>query len=239
MGMGNEEVTKFVVEKLKQALLTVGKFGSEAFTWFNKVFSAKTRGEKINHWFLVARSYLIAAAVIWFLRRCCGGGRGKMMEAPGRNYRMRRNEFEMMKFVVEKLKQALLAVENFGGEAMAWFGNVFPQALLAVENFGGEAMAWFDKVFPPETRGEKINHWFHVALPFLIAAAVLTVVFYFCRYCCRCCCGSFSHGGFLLLPMLQSVLPWIMGEDDESPREEHHPRGYFQNLRAHPGDHLC
>ncbi|KAI3467213.1 hypothetical protein Pfo_023876, partial [Paulownia fortunei] len=54
--------------------------------------------------------------------------------------------------------------------------------LLALENLGGEALAWFDKIFPPETRGDKINHWFHVALPYLIAALVLMLVG-------RCCGG--------------------------------------------------
>ncbi|KAG8366481.1 hypothetical protein BUALT_Bualt17G0084500 [Buddleja alternifolia] len=115
----------------------------------------------------------------------------------------------MMKYVVEKLKQALLAVENFGGEAMAWF----------------------DKVFPPETRGGKINHWFHVALPFLIAAAVLTVVFCFCRCCCRCCCGG--RGGRVRMMRAPGT-----GGSRWMPRSvfESDPRGYFQSLR---GDQLC
>ncbi|KAG8366485.1 hypothetical protein BUALT_Bualt17G0084900 [Buddleja alternifolia] len=52
---------------------------------------------EINHWFLVVWPYLIAAVVVWFIYRCCcggGGGNGKMMKAPGRNYRMPRNAFE-------------------------------------------------------------------------------------------------------------------------------------------------
>ncbi|KAG8366482.1 hypothetical protein BUALT_Bualt17G0084600 [Buddleja alternifolia] len=127
---------------------------------------------------------------------------------------------EVMKYVVEKLKEALLAVENFGGEAMAWFG-----------------------------------HWFHVALPFLIAAAVLTVVVcfcrccggmvltvvfnfcrcfcrgflkvvsYFCSCCRRCCCGTVR---MMKAPGRNIMMPRNVFVSD--------PRGYFQALR---GDRLC
>lgn len=115
---------------------------------------------------------------------------------------------EMMNFVVEKLKEALLAVENFGGEAVAWF----------------------DKVVPPETRGDKINHWFHVALPFLIAAVVLTVVICFCRCCYKCCCRG-RRVRTMKAPGRNCRMPRGVFESD--------PKGYFRNLRAHPGDELC
>lgn len=119
---------------------------------------------------------------------------------------------EVMKFVVEKLKEALLSVENFGAEALAWFDNIFP----------------------PETRGDKISHWFHVALPFLIAAVVLTVVVCFCRCCYRCCCRGGGGGG----RMRTMKAP---GRNVRMSRNvfESDPRGYFENLRAHPGDQLC
>ncbi|KAL3621561.1 hypothetical protein CASFOL_036473 [Castilleja foliolosa] len=69
---------------------------------------------------------------------------------------------EVMKFVLEKLKEFLHAVENLSGEALAWFDNIFP----------------------PETRASKISHWIHVASPYLITAAVLTALV----CCCHCCC---------------------------------------------------
>ncbi|KAL1551160.1 hypothetical protein AAHA92_19038 [Salvia divinorum] len=117
---------------------------------------------------------------------------------------------EAMQFVVEKLKEALLAVENFGGEALAWF----------------------DGVFPPGTRADTVSHWFRVALPWIIAAVALTVLFYFCRCCCRCCCG----GGGRRVRMMKAP-----GRNCTMPRNdfESNPRRYFRNLRASPGDHLC
>ncbi|KAH6798679.1 hypothetical protein C2S51_035163 [Perilla frutescens var. frutescens] len=117
---------------------------------------------------------------------------------------------EVMKLVVEKLKEALLAVENWGAEALGWF----------------------DDVFPPETRGDTVSHWFHVALPWIIAAVVLTVVICLCRCCCKCCCG----GGGGRVRMMKAP-----GRNCRMPRSafESNPRGYFRNLRAHPGDQLC
>ena len=70
----------------------------------------------------------------------------------------------VMKFVVEKLKELLVLLENFGG-------------YLVDE---------VDKVFPPDSRGEKLRHWIQVGAPFLILGLVL-VVFYYC--CCGCCRG--------------------------------------------------
>ncbi|KAK4410424.1 hypothetical protein Sango_0115400 [Sesamum angolense] len=117
---------------------------------------------------------------------------------------------ELMMMVVEKLKAALLALENLGSEALAWV----------------------DRVFPPETRGDKIHHCLHVALPYLIAAVVLAVVVCFCRCCCGCCQGR--SGG--RVRMMKAP-----GRDCRMPRHvfESDPKGYFNNLRAHPGDLLC
>ncbi|KAK4430109.1 hypothetical protein Salat_1311600 [Sesamum alatum] len=117
---------------------------------------------------------------------------------------------EVMKFVVEKLKEALLILENLGGEALAWL----------------------DRVFPPETRGDKIHHWLHVALPYLIATVVLAVVVWFCRCCRGCCLGR--RGGRVRM-MKAPGREYRMGRDVF----ESDPKGYFYNLRAHPGDQLC
>lgn len=116
-----------------------------------------------------------------------------------------------MQFVVEKLKQALLAVEGFAGDALGWF----------------------DGAFPPETRGETVSRWFHAALPWIIGAVVLTVVFCFCRCCCRCCCGGGGGGGGRMMK--------APGRNCTMPRSvfEGNPRGYFRDLRASPGDQLC
>ncbi|KAL9149115.1 hypothetical protein ABFS82_12G089700 [Erythranthe guttata] len=123
---------------------------------------------------------------------------------------------EVMKYVVEKLKEALL-----------W-----------LENFAGEAVSWFDGVFPPETRTDKITHWFHLAQPYLAAAVVLTVVVCFCRCCCNCCCrrGRGGGGGGGMVKMMKAP-----GRNVRMARGvfESNPRGYFRTLRANPGDHLC
>ncbi|KAL2457795.1 Uncharacterized protein Adt_46231 [Abeliophyllum distichum] len=117
---------------------------------------------------------------------------------------------EVMNFIIEKLKELLLAMENFGGHVLAWF----------------------DKVFPPDTRGDKIHHWIHVATPFLIAAAALIVFICFCRCCCGCCKGG--RGG--RVKMMKAP-----GRNYRMPRNvfESDPKGYFHNLRTYPGDELC
>ncbi|KAL6545280.1 hypothetical protein OROGR_009154 [Orobanche gracilis] len=117
---------------------------------------------------------------------------------------------EVMKCVVEKLKEFLQALENSGGEVLAWF----------------------DKVFPPETRGDKIHHWIHVAVPYLIVAVVLTAVVCFCRCCCGCCRGR--GGGKVKMMKAPGRSCRIRRDVFESD-----PKGYFWNLRAHPGDELC
>lgn len=116
---------------------------------------------------------------------------------------------EVKKYVIEKLKEVFLLLNNFSGQFLHWF----------------------DKVFPPETRKNKINHWFHVALPFLIA----TLVFALISYCCYCCCcrgrgRGRGRGRTMKAP----------GRNCRMPRStfESNPRDYFQNLRAYPGDEL-
>ncbi|CAA0825562.1 Unknown protein [Striga hermonthica] len=76
-------------------MLTAKNTGGEAMAWFDEVFPPETRVEKICQWIQVAKPYLIAAVVLWLVFRLfSGGGGGKTMKAPGRNYRMRRSTFE-------------------------------------------------------------------------------------------------------------------------------------------------
>ncbi|KAL1551161.1 hypothetical protein AAHA92_19039 [Salvia divinorum] len=84
--MGLEEVVKFVMEKLKEALPPVENFGGEAIAWFDGVFQAALP------WIIAA----VALTVLFCLCRCCcgGGRRERMMRAPGRNITMRRSDFE-------------------------------------------------------------------------------------------------------------------------------------------------
>ncbi|KAL3631261.1 hypothetical protein CASFOL_024245 [Castilleja foliolosa] len=96
---------------------------------------------------------------------------------------------EMVNFVLEKLKQVLLAFQN----VFFWFNNVsLPDSwrdnishwLTAVSNSGRDALAWLDRVFPPGTRVQKIKLWLNLALPYLIAAVVLAVAIWVCLNLC-------------------------------------------------------
>lgn len=116
---------------------------------------------------------------------------------------------EMMKFVMEKMKEVWIAMGEF------W----------------GQLIDWFEKVFPAETRGEKVHHWLAVALPFMIAGAVLITL---CCCCYKCCCSSCRGRGRVRTMKAP-------GRNCRMPRSafESNPRSYFQNLRAYPGDELC
>ncbi|KAH6797852.1 hypothetical protein C2S52_022406 [Perilla frutescens var. hirtella] len=88
-------------EKIEQWRLAVGNSSAAALAWFAKVFPPETRTEQISQWFHISKPYLTAAtalAALVILYRYCGGGGGggseKTMKAPGRNYRMRRADFE-------------------------------------------------------------------------------------------------------------------------------------------------
>ncbi|XP_055815266.1 uncharacterized protein LOC129885077 [Solanum dulcamara] len=96
---------------------------------------------------------------------------------------------------------------------------------LLLDNFSGQFLSWFDKVFPPDTRKDKINHRFHAALPFLIAAMVLAII---STYCCYCCC--FRGGG-------RGLMMKAPGRNCRMPRStfESDPTSYFRNLRSYPG----
>ncbi|CAI9756147.1 unnamed protein product [Fraxinus pennsylvanica] len=118
-------------------------------------------------------------------------------------------------------------------EVMNFIVGKLKEFLLAMENFGGEVVDWFDKVFPPETRGDKIHHWLHVAIPFLIMAVALILFIWICRCCCRWCCSGRGSGGGKMMK--------APGRNFRMQRSvfENDPKGYFWNLRAHPGDELC
>ncbi|CAI9096423.1 OLC1v1032570C1 [Oldenlandia corymbosa var. corymbosa] len=117
---------------------------------------------------------------------------------------------EFVKMVLEKLKEAWVAMENL------W----------------GQLLGWMDKVFPPETRSEKIRHWVHLGVPILMG---LVLVYLFYR-CCKCCCGSRPRrgGGYnkmMKAPGRNCRMPRNVFESN--------PKAYFRNLRAYPGDELC
>ncbi|KAA8529305.1 hypothetical protein F0562_033896 [Nyssa sinensis] len=72
--------------------------------------------------------------------------------------------------------------------AMNYVVEKLKELLLVLENFGGDLLNSLDKLFPPETTGKQLHHWIQVAAPFVIAGVVLLM----CICCCRCCC---RHGG--------------------------------------------
>ncbi|OIT36865.1 hypothetical protein A4A49_36404 [Nicotiana attenuata] len=116
-------------------------------------------------------------------------------------------------------------------EAKKYVVDKLKEVLLLLDNLGGQFLGWLDKVLPPETRKDKINHWFHVALPFLIAS----VIFAFITYCCYCCCCRRRRGGGRWGKTMKAP-----GRNCRMPRNtfESDPRSYFRNLRAYPGDEL-
>ncbi|KAG8366483.1 hypothetical protein BUALT_Bualt17G0084700 [Buddleja alternifolia] len=165
--------------------------------------------------------------------------------------KMKKKLEEVKKFVVDKSKEALLVVGNFGGDVLAWFDKVFPpetrrekmnealftvqmlvyrrekmkeglekmkEALLAVQFLAGEVFTLFSKVFPPETRWKKINHWFLVVWPYLIAAVVVWFIY---RWCCGG--GGGGKGKLMKAPGRNYRMPRIAFESD--------PKAYFSNLR--------
>lgn len=99
------------------------------------------------------------------------------------------------------------------------------ELVLLLNNFSGQFLSWFDKVFPPDTRKGKINHWFHVALPFLIVTIFFAVISY-------CCCRGRGRGRGRMMK--------APGRNCRMQRStfESNPRGYFRNLRSYPGDQL-
>jgi len=101
--MGAEEWFNCVVQKLKEWLIVIEKFGESLIKKLDEVFPPETRGEDLKHWLIVATLFIIAAVVLIACLCCCyrcccrrgGGGRAvRMMKAPGRDYRMPRHVFE-------------------------------------------------------------------------------------------------------------------------------------------------
>ncbi|CAI9756148.1 unnamed protein product [Fraxinus pennsylvanica] len=137
---------------------------------------------------------------------------------------------EVMNINVGKLKHTLQPSEMGVNEVMNFTVEKSKELRLAMENFGGEVVDWFDKVFPPETRGDKIHHWLHVATSFLIMAVASILFICIFRYCCRCCMGR----GFGRVCVKMMKAP---GRNFRMPRSvfESDPKGYFCNLRANPG----
>ncbi|KAL8527604.1 hypothetical protein ACS0TY_005458 [Phlomoides rotata] len=73
---------------------------------------------------------------------------------------------EATKVMIEKLKEAPLALKNIGVDALSWFNKVIPpetrsdkikQLQDTLKNSGQVALAWVNQAFPPETRSDKIK----------------------------------------------------------------------------------
>lgn len=138
-------------------------------------------------------------------------------------------EENLKDYVVEKIKEVPVMAGNLWGEENVkdYVVEKFKEVVVMAGNLWGEMVGWIDKVFPPETRGEKLHHWIHVAAPFLIAGLVLVL----CICCCRCCCCGRS------VKMMKAP-----GRNFRMPRHvfEGNPRSYFQNLRSGNSiDQLC
>ncbi|KAA8532867.1 hypothetical protein F0562_033016 [Nyssa sinensis] len=92
----------------------------------------------------------------------------------------------VMNYVQEKLKELQEKRSQMGAEGvMNCVVEKLKDFLLMLESFGGYLLGWLDNVFPPETTGEKVKHWLHVAAPFIITVVTLLM----CICCCRRCCG--------------------------------------------------
>ncbi|KAL6983327.1 hypothetical protein U1Q18_016716 [Sarracenia purpurea var. burkii] len=98
---------------------------------------------------------------------------------------------DWMIFVLDKLKEWLVVLQNFGGSLIAKVDEAFPpetraeqlkhwlqvakddwmifvldklkEWLVVLQNFGGSLIAKVDEAFPPETRAEQLKHWLQVA----------------------------------------------------------------------------
>ncbi|KAL7181574.1 hypothetical protein ACSBR1_040465 [Camellia fascicularis] len=120
--------------------------------------------------------------------------------------------------------------EGAMGEVEKWMNIVMDklkELLVVLEDFGSSLIAKLDEVFPPESRGDQLRHWLHVATPFLIASAVLLIM----CLCCRCCCCCCSRGRGRGVRMMKAP-----GRNYRMPRStfESNPRAYFRDLRGKP-----
>lgn len=106
--------------------------------------------------------------------------------------------------------------------------------LLLLENFWGFLVKKFDEVLPPDTRDETFRHWLEVGLPVGLAALLLLLFLCCCcrpllracfsfLCCCLCCRGRRS------VKMMKAP-----GRDYRMPRHvfESDPRSYFIDLHT-------
>ncbi|KAF3650079.1 hypothetical protein FXO37_18622 [Capsicum annuum] len=85
---------------------------------------------------------------------------------------------QLLEKVVNFGGQELLGLENFDSQVLLWLQNFLEQVSLTLKNFGwqvknlcGQLVNWF----------ERINHWFHIALPYLITIALFRALYiYYC-----------------------------------------------------------
>ncbi|KAL6983303.1 hypothetical protein U1Q18_016691 [Sarracenia purpurea var. burkii] len=89
-----------------------------------------------------------------------------------------------VKYVLEKLREK--GKEMGTDDWMIFVLDKLKEWLVVLQNFGGSLIAKVDEAFPPETRAEQLKHWLQVAKPFIIAGVVLVI----CIGCCRRCCGG-------------------------------------------------
>ncbi|OVA11010.1 hypothetical protein BVC80_1745g23 [Macleaya cordata] len=104
--MDFETVKKFILEKLKELLLVLENFGRYLEEKLNTLIPPDVRDSKIYPWLIyvglpVTMGVLFLILFCWCCKRCCrccccsrSRGNYKMMKAPGRDYRMRRSDFE-------------------------------------------------------------------------------------------------------------------------------------------------
>ncbi|KAI7995093.1 hypothetical protein LOK49_LG11G01108 [Camellia lanceoleosa] len=141
--------------------------------------------------------------------------------------------------------------EGAMGEVEKWMNIVMDklkELLVVLEDFGSSLIAKLDEVFPPDSRGDQLRHWLHVAAPFLIAAAVLLIMCLCCRcfFCCcsgmmslcrRCCSGIMSLCRRCCCCCGRGVKTMkAPGRNYRMPRStfESNPRSYFRDLRGKP-----
>ncbi|CAK9142454.1 unnamed protein product [Ilex paraguariensis] len=98
------------------------------------------------------------------------------------------------------------------------------EVLLMLENFGGYFMGWFDKVFTREreTRGKQLHHWLQVNYkPFVITGLVLLVTLWICT---KCCCQRNKAVKTMKAPGRNHRMSRSSFESD--------PKSYFRGLRG-------
>ncbi|KAJ8570045.1 hypothetical protein K7X08_006622 [Anisodus acutangulus] len=212
-----EEVMSFVMEKLKEALLMMLNFGGQIL-----LIIPKFVGQLIMKLVNFAGQGLLSLKnfgyqILLLLQKFFGQGLLSLKSFGWQMLLSLQNFFGQVPLMLKNLcwqalvtlknfaVQALVTVKNFGVQALVTLKNFGGQALVALDNFSwqvknlcGEIVSWFDEVFPPETSVEKINYWFHLALPYLIIALFLSLFIL--------CCYFF---GGLLFNVIKSLLKTV------------------------------